>query len=203
MVEPGFARQMRATDRPAVSGPLALDQEHCRSHHKRRNGRVVARAKSCLRTYLLNPINDNDTPRDHGAFWLQTSFKATYGWCVTQVNATAYVSSDASLGDSRTPKRVMRPSGRRAVRARVVVDGEGAAPTRGVIKQDLVLYPRVLRRSRASETADGRRQMELIWKGSSRRPLAFVLGSELSFPAEQPPVVTRDLDYTIVKRKSC
>lgn len=203
LVMPGSpaARQLAASEAPSVSGPLTVTEEGCERQNKKRRGRVVARLRSCL--WVYRHANDNDPPRDHGSFWLQVTVKPVDGWCATEVVASTEVPSTTSIGDSRTPRRVTRPSGRREMRARVVIDAEGAAPTVGTIKQHFYLYPRVLRRSGVSETSDGHRRMSITWKGSSGNKLAFVVGAELSYAYDRRPTVTRDIDYTIIRSRSC
>ncbi|MDQ3877205.1 MAG: hypothetical protein M3290_02470 [Actinomycetota bacterium] len=197
------AAQMRASESPSVSGPLSLHEEHCFRQDKKRHSHIVVTAKVCLRVYFLKASNDNDAAYNHGAVWVQTSLHAAKGWCVTKVVPSSAISSNTIVDNSRTPARTIKPPDKKTVRARVVVDADGAAPTSGYVRQTFLLFPDVLRRAHLTTLSNNDRELTELWKGSSRRRLAFVVGAEISFRPNNNPTITAALDYDAVKAKRC
>jgi hypothetical protein len=191
---------MDAFERPRVSGPLTLRSRECgRAQTRTSTGELAAIAKSCIRFYVYDDAQETSRRRDFGVIWLQTNVNALRDWCTTWVRSVIQVPRRSKLHAHRP--RTKRTSSRRRVRTRVVADGQGNAQRNAVVSRNYILYSRVLQ----SRVRADRRAFRNVWYGSSAEKLAFALGIELSWRAENgpPQSVSSGLDYRVRRRATC
>ena len=196
VVLPGPASaQLDARERPRVTGPLAFVNKKCDRRLERAGGRIIATSRSCLRFYAFDPAKENSPRRNFGVVWMQSDVDARRRWCATQVRSVINFPRRVRVlgttpGDDRT-------SNAHLARARLRVDN--ATAKRGTIQNYFMLYPRRLRTGLANPTS-----FHAAWRGSTRRPLGFALGVELSWRTNAgPPRVGSILDFALARSRSC
>jgi hypothetical protein len=194
------ARQLDATDRPRVTGPLIRDTRDCGRRATKSGGVVVGVAKSCVRFYRFRSGRESDPRRDYGVVWLQTNVNARPSWCATSVTSDILVPRRARL-HAHKPKATPKSRERRLTTRLFVDAADHSGPNDAIIKRGYRLFGRTMRGVVRQE----RTIFRTIWYGSSARKLAFVSGIEISWPqAQGPPLsVNSHLNYKLKRKGTC
>ncbi len=180
MLDPGVAQaQLDARDNPRVSGPLRHTGGSCEADRERFGGQVVALSRSCGDVYGFDPDRENDANRNYDVIWIQSYVDARNGFCATKVRSILTVPRGTRI--ERKAPRYERTDEKIRFRTRLVAKAGGTAERNGVVRQGFALRPRVL-----DPSLDGR-TFVVEWRGNSAAPLAFALGVEVSYPANNPP----------------
>ncbi|MGH2819307.1 MAG: hypothetical protein ACRDJ5_01495 [Actinomycetota bacterium] len=173
--------QRDARDKPRVSGPLRRVVRRCEQRPEEFNGRIVARAESCVWLYAFRARAERNDRRDYGAVWLQTELRTKPNWCATKARSGIRIPR-RTRSHAGAPRRARAREPRRYV-TRLRVDAQGNAARVGRIKQPFKLHPRVLR-GRMVRT---KRTFRATWEGDTPRTLAFATGVEISWRRGNPP----------------
>lgn len=171
--------QMRAGENPTVRGPLDRRGGDCDGDRVRAGGVVAVSLRSCTDWYAFDPDRENNPARDFDVVWLQTNVDAQNGFCAKEVRSIVRVPRGTRI-IKRAP-RFHRVDSHERFRTRLVATAGGAADNNAIVKNGYGLYPRFI-----DPELDGRR-LTLTWKGNTARPLAFAVGVEFSFDADDIP----------------
>ena len=188
--------QLDARESPRVRGPLAFVNKVCDRRPERAGGRIIATSRSCLRFYAFDPAKENSSRRNFGVVWMQTNVNARRRWCATQVRSVInFPRRVRVLGTTPGDRTISSAS---LARARLRVDNATDKP--GTIQNNFKLFPRRLSTGLANQATS----FHAIWRGSTRRPLGFALGVELSWRVNAgPPRVGSILNFTLARSPSC
>jgi len=187
--------QLDARERPRVTGPLAFVNKDCDRRLERAGGRIIATSRSCLRFYAFDPAEENSPRRNFGVVWMQSDVDARRRWCTTQVRSV--INFPRRVRVLGTTPGDGTSSNAHLARARLRVNNATDKP--GTIQNNFKLYPRRLSTGLANPTS-----FHAVWRGSTRRPLGFALGVELSWQANDgPPRFGSILDFALARSRSC
>ena len=195
---PASAEQLDAASAPISVGPLDIVTRRCVDESKRRRGRVIASALSCLRFYAFEPSLERDEQRDFGVIWLQTNLNAKRRWCARVVKADIILPDGVTIV-SGTPKDKNADEAR-TVRAKIKTDKELAIDVVGAVRARFLLYPRGLETS----YRDAGQKLRLVWRGRERSKLGFAQGLELAWRRQAPPsLFSSSLRYELRRQRRC
>ena len=192
-----YARQMGAREAPSVSGPLTQRTLKCERKAQREDGKVVVTAKSCIRLYLFSKGKETDPDRNYGVIWLQTNLNAGRGWCASIVKSDIDIPPKA-IAHIRRPRSATRSS-RKSFTTHLRVGARGKAVREGKIVNSFMLYPHTI----DGRVAEDGNVFRVVWRGSTRRRLAFASGVEISWRGDPPGTISSGLRYRISKLASC
>ena len=196
--------QLDPGDRPHRSGPLTYSDVYkgpdCKRGRFRSNsGQVTSKYKFCTYFYLYRPSLDNNPDRDYGAIWFSTKVNPTNGWCADRVKSTLGVNTRGKRSvHNRAPRgKLIRSSGPRSVRTRLVVDANGGGTRPAVLKQRWTHYPQVTRIRKFER--NGFAFLRLGWDGRTKKTVAFAGAFEMSWTKRRPPPIAPQLRALHVK----
>ncbi|MDQ3985887.1 MAG: hypothetical protein M3280_05245 [Actinomycetota bacterium] len=171
--------QMRAGENPTVRGPLNRRGGDCDGDRVGPDGVVAVALRSCTDWYAFDPDRENNPNKDFDVVWLQTTVDAQNGYCAKEVRSIVRVPRGSRI-IKRAPRFHRIDSHERMV-TKLVATAGGAADDNAVVRNGYGVYPRSIR-----PELDGRK-LTLTWKGNTARPLAFAVGVEISFDADDIP----------------
>jgi hypothetical protein len=196
--------QLNPGNKPSKRGPLQYSDIYkgpdCRKGKFRSNsGQVTSNYKFCTYFYAYDPARDNNASRDFGAMWLSTRVNPTNGWCADRVKSKLGVDTRGTRSvHNRAPNtKVIRSSGAKSVRTRLVVDANGGGSLRAVLKQRWTHYPQNTRIKKFKR--DGFTTLLLDWNGRTKKTVAFAGAFEMSWTGAQPPDIFPQLRALHVK----
>lgn len=198
---PALGAQLKASDRPAKSGPLSYDGTSyngpdCRNDQAAFGGEIIARYKTCSFFYRFDPDSETNSRRDYGALWLQSQVNPDNGWCASKVT-TKLELLDRSARVQRATKRHSSPASSKRVVARLRVDAGGKATEAGKLRNGFKLYPKEF----SSTYRKGSDTLRLFWNGATRRTVAFAGGIAISWPrSEGPPAISVRIEPVMQNR---
>jgi hypothetical protein len=194
--------QLNPRTKPTTVGPVTFDGDtykgrKCRDGRFLRNqtsGRAISNWTYCVFFYRYSAAQDNSSTRDFGAIWLSSRVNPTSGWCVER--AISHLGVRTS-GRGNVIKRAPQGTGRtvnrsREVLTRLVVNAGGSGSTKGVIKKSWTLHKGTLAIRRFKK--NGFANLQLRYRGQTRRTAAFAQAFEMSWPQTgRPPSVFPEL----------
>jgi hypothetical protein len=181
------ARQMRADDRPRVSGAYATIDDSCsRQPVRTQRGTLVARSHVCLFLLEYDPLLELDPLSHHAAVWLQATLSPEPGWCTLRADAEIRVSSEGRVY-GHTPEGSAVAERAQATTVELHSNADGFGLQEGAVAQDLTLLPGRWTTT-ATEQPEGT-SVSTVFTGSQRAPLAFATGVAFAYPMLAPPVV--------------
>lgn len=74
------ARQLRANDQPATSGPLDRAGSQCSDQKLKHRGKVIAKVESCIWVYQFDQTMETDLLATYGVVWVQNTVDPVNGW---------------------------------------------------------------------------------------------------------------------------
>lgn len=186
------AAQLNPGDRPNRTGPLryfdVYDGPDCKRGKFRSNsGQVTSKYKFCTYFYRYRPGLDNNPNRDYGAIWFSTRVNPTNGWCADRVKSKLGVNirGARSVHNQAPNATIIRSSGPKSVRTRLVVDANGGGTRPGVLKQRWTHYPQITRIGKFRR--NGFAFLRLDWNGRTKKTVAFAGAFEMSWTEAKPP----------------
>ncbi|CAN5490846.1 hypothetical protein BH20ACT23_BH20ACT23_17360 [soil metagenome] len=202
--------QMNPRSKPTTVGPLTFDGNtyagrNCKDGQFRRNGdtgRVTSKWTFCTFFYRYSTAQDNNSNRDFGAMWLSTRANPTNGWCARRVISQLGVQTS---GTGKVLKRAPQGSRlganrSRKVQTRLVVNAGGSATTQSVLKKNWTLHRGEVDIRKFKR--DGFTNLQLDYKGPTKKTAAFGAAFEMSWPQGQnPPSIFPEL--RVLHAKPC
>ena len=197
--------QLDPRTRPKKRGPLAQDNSvypgrPCKKGKFRDGGEVTSRYAFCTYFYSYDPARDNNAERDYGAIWLQTRVNPENRWCADRVKTRLGIdiTGSGSVHNRAPGRKRIRTKRPRDIATRLIVDANGRGSGKGVLRASWTIRRKgvTIRRS----TSGGFRNVQVNWRGRTRKALAFVAGFEISWPqGGAPPDVFPQLRARHVK----
>lgn len=204
------ATQLSVYDSPSLSGPLSAGTARCSTKLERdfrtdpdpKNGTdkdqvVMARVRLCSWLVSYDPKEENDSSRDYGIAYVQTSIDSRNGYCVGQANTKLRIPYTATTYGHSPDKSVTVASPRRKnVRLFINASGHGPAAT---LAQHYLLYPKELKALVKQKEKGELFVSRYNGRAKDNQKLAFAEGVKISWLAsEGSPSFLPRLNYSFI-----
>jgi hypothetical protein len=196
----GASNQMGAGDDPTLKGPLSTRDslQGCKKEKEKYQGELVANFHICNGYYVFDPEAETDGTYDYGAYWVQGTVNTVNGWCTTKIDTDLDPAGEGVLSRAPKPGTKLSPNRSKRYTTKLTVDAQGAAETKGVIKNTFRVLPGKMR-----TIAAGGGILRIRWTGKTGKKLAFAMGLELRWPTgESPPEVSPSMS-AVFRKAGC